>query len=382
MKNWFRIIYLVFVSVALLSPARSEMKPNDVSAHPIQYSLTKGQIVPIPAKRATLPLIVYGDDAGQSGTFVPSGYMGDAGALEIKSMEESVTLKSGAPGVHSLRVSYLSDKRLRSKSKGDGWAGVYWQTPANNWAKVKGAGYDLSAAQKLTFWLKGEKGGERIAEVKVGGLMGPYPDTDLNAIGPLRLSKEWTQYEIPLNGKDLRHISGGFAFSVRRSDNPQGLIFYIDEVMYEGALGTENAPQTSLSTPIEDSSRQAAMKSKIPTEMLTETRKFVIPFKGNDSSALDYQATLDSVVTQCLKYISAQVLIEGHTDSVGAADVNKKLSLERAKTVADYLVSKGVDKKRLSIEGYGEERLAAPESSGSEEERTKNRRVEITLQPN
>lgn len=381
MKNWLQYLSLVLVSVFFQSPAISEIKPSDGSAHPIQYSLTKGQVIPIPAKRVILPLIVYGDDAGQAGTFVPSGYMGDAGAVEIKSMEDSVDLKSGAPGVHCLQVSYLSDKRLRSKSKGDGWAGVYWQTPANNWAKVKGAGYDLSEAKKITFWLRGEKGGETVAELKIGGLMGPYPDTDLNAIGPVKLSKEWKQYEIPLEGKDLRHISGGFAFSVRRADNPHGLVFYIDEVMYEGDSSAP-APQTSLSTPIDDKTRQAALLSKIPTEMLTETRKFTIPFQGNESSITDTHAQLDSVVTQCLKFISAKILIEGHTDSIGAAETNKKLSLERAKAVAEYLESKGIDKKRITAEGHGEDQPLVPETSESETNRASNRRVEITLAPN
>ncbi len=166
MKNWAFIFLLpIFNPISLYS----ELKPLDASVQINQYSLTKGQIVPIPAKRSTLPLIVYGDDAGQTSSYVPSGYMGDAPALEVKSMEESVPLKSGAPGVHCLKVSYLSDKRLRSKSKGEGWVGVYWQTPANNWGKVKGAGYDLSGAAKLTFWLKGEKGGELISELKMGG---------------------------------------------------------------------------------------------------------------------------------------------------------------------------------------------------------------------
>ena len=42
-----------------------------------------------------------------------------------------------------------------------GWAGIYWLSPANNWAKIKGAGYDLTKANRLTFWARGAKGGDR-----------------------------------------------------------------------------------------------------------------------------------------------------------------------------------------------------------------------------
>jgi outer membrane protein OmpA-like peptidoglycan-associated protein len=384
MKNKLHHVHWSVLALAfLLSPSFSisVMKPIDVSQRAEQYSLTKGQVVPVLAKKATLPLIVYGDDIGQVGTFVPSGYMGDAAGLEVKSVEDSVTLKSGAPGVHSLRVSYLSTDQLRRKSNREGWAGVYWQTPANNWAKVKGAGYDLSAAEKITFWVRGEKGGEVITEVKVGGLMGPYPDTDVSSVGPLRLTKEWKQFEIPLKGKDLKHISGGFAFTVRRSANPHGAVFFIDEIMYEGRESAVVPTQTALNAPLSEATRKGINKN-IPTETLTEVRKWVVPYKGKETTVTDYQSSLDEIVQSAYKYISARILIEGHTDSVGAEDVNQKLSLERAKAVADYFESKGIDPKRITVEGYGEELPLVPESGNSEEERAKNRRLEISLLPN
>lgn len=80
------------------------------------------------------------------------------------------------------------------------------------------------------------------------------------------------------------------------------------------------------------------------------------------------------------EYPDTEVLIEGHTDSTGTAAYNKTLSLERAKSVANYLEMKGIEGKRLKTEGYG---LTQPVADNSTEEgRTKNRRVEVAIYAN
>jgi OOP family OmpA-OmpF porin len=67
--------------------------------------------------------------------------------------------------------------------------------------------------------------------------------------------------------------------------------------------------------------------------------------------------------------------IEGHTDNVGDVASNKKLSNDRAKSVMDALIAKGVDKARLSSAGWGQEKPVA--DNRTEEGKAKNRRVEI-----
>lgn len=69
------------------------------------------------------------------------------------------------------------------------------------------------------------------------------------------------------------------------------------------------------------------------------------------------------------------ISIEGHTDNVGNLESNKKLSEERAKTVMNTLIGKGIKSERLSFIGWGQEKSIA--DNRTEEGRAKNRRVEI-----
>ncbi|HEY6871953.1 MAG TPA: OmpA family protein [Geobacteraceae bacterium] len=71
-------------------------------------------------------------------------------------------------------------------------------------------------------------------------------------------------------------------------------------------------------------------------------------------------------------------LVEGHTDNVGTADYNMKLSQRRAESVVDYLVEKfGIERSRLSAKGYGETRRIAYNTTP--EGRAQNRRVNAIL---
>ena len=101
---------------------------------------------------------------------------------------------------------------------GVGWAGVYWQDPVDNWGTVPGpVGYDLSQATRLTFWVRGETGGERV-QFLVGGIDGEYGDTLYPAVKTpvLPLSTTWRQVTIDLTGADLTQIIGGFGWVASR----------------------------------------------------------------------------------------------------------------------------------------------------------------------
>ena len=72
-----------------------------------------------------------------------------------------------------------------------------------------------------------------------------------------------------------------------------------------------------------------------------------------------------------------KVSIEGHTDDQGADAYNKKLSDQRAKSVLDYLVEKGIDAARLTSKGFGETKPIAKNDTPEGQEQ--NRRVEFLI---
>jgi outer membrane protein OmpA-like peptidoglycan-associated protein len=84
---------------------------------------------------------------------------------------------------------------------------------------------------------------------------------------------------------------------------------------------------------------------------------------------------LDTIAMAMLATPSARWEIQGHTDSVGRSAENKTLSLGRAQTVLEYLVSKGVSRSNLDAIGYGEDRPVF--SNTTLAGRAQNRRVQI-----
>lgn len=78
-------------------------------------------------------------------------------------------------------------------------------------------------------------------------------------------------------------------------------------------------------------------------------------------------------------YPTTTTVIEGHTDSVGSAALNKKLSQSRADAVRDYLVKNyGIDSSRIKAVGYGSERPVADNATA--EGRKMNRRIEAAIE--
>ncbi len=86
---------------------------------------------------------------------------------------------------------------------------------------------------------------------------------------------------------------------------------------------------------------------------------------------------LDRVAELLQQHGNLHVEVGGHTDNVGNDADNQRLSQQRAQTVYDYLVQRGVAAARLSYKGYGESRPVA--DNGTEEGRAANRRTTFTI---
>jgi len=332
---------------------------------------------------------VYTEKGGRHSHYAPSGYMGDSDLSMSGAYLET-------PHGHGpcLRVTY--------KATGPkGWAGIYWQDPPNNWGDIPGrAGYDLRGATRLTFWARGEHGGERVHEFRVGGIVGQYPDSDVASLSNIRLSNGWKQYTIDLTKKDLRHIIAGFGFFLNKAENSGGSVIYLTDILFEGAqseqavlssVGPELTGQLPVETTAQAKAEPPAPEAPIiPADAKDLTVKQIDSgLKVSFSSRLMFksgQSVLEpesgKVLNQLISLLSAyptnRVLIEGHTDKTGDSKFNLRLSELRARAVRDYLIAHGgYEASRFQITGYGDTQPVA--DNATKTGRSLNRRVEVTI---
>lgn len=117
----------------------------------------------------------------------------------------------------------------------------------------------------------------------------------------------------------------------------------------------------------------------------------VITFDGEDSGVrfdtnkynitAESQVTLDKLAAILMEFPDTDVLVVGHTDSVGADEYNMTLSKNRAQSVTNYFVqNKGLSSGRFTTHWYGETQPVA--SNDTPEGRAANRRVNIVIVPN
>jgi outer membrane protein OmpA-like peptidoglycan-associated protein len=115
-------------------------------------------------------------------------------------------------------------------------------------------------------------------------------------------------------------------------------------------------------------------------DSLTVTMSDAVLFDTN-SAALKPQA--QSVLAQTadvmIRYPDSDLLVKGHTDSTGSEAYNQELSERRAKSVQNFLISKGVAPQRITAIGFGKTMPVA--TNDTPEGRAQNRRVEIEIRP-
>lgn len=146
-------------------------------------------------------------------------------------------------------------------STGVNFGGFYFQngtlsnaqtSPVVNFGTVPDAGIDLTGATALTFWARGEQGGEQIEffvagvgrDASSGAATAPYPDSSPRrpAQGTRStLSTTWQQFTIDLSASDMSYVLGGFGWVADAAHNPNGATFYVDDIQYE--LGSTRLDQ-------------------------------------------------------------------------------------------------------------------------------------------
>jgi outer membrane protein OmpA-like peptidoglycan-associated protein len=89
------------------------------------------------------------------------------------------------------------------------------------------------------------------------------------------------------------------------------------------------------------------------------------------------QLTVAKLAGILMVFSNMNLSIDGYTDSTGSADLNMKLSMDRARAVYEFLLAQGIGGERMKYQGFGPENPVAP--NDTESNRAKNRRVEVVL---
>ncbi|MCP4549725.1 MAG: hypothetical protein GY835_24985 [bacterium] len=160
--------------------------------------------------------------------FYPSGWMGDGGG------EQGSEFLSVEPEVVEINGEKVAGIKILYRPGSKGWAGIYWQSPENNWGAYPGL--DLTGAKRITFYARGQNGGE-IAEFKSGGIREDqltgrtHHDSFEQSLGRLVLQKLWRKYSIDLSNKDLSNVIGGFAWTSPAQGDP--LTIHLAKIIIE-----------------------------------------------------------------------------------------------------------------------------------------------------
>lgn len=120
----------------------------------------------------------------------------------------------------------------------------------------------------------------------------------------------------------------------------------------------------------------ASYAQSADTTILLQT--FVIQFDSDQSLIKEtYQSQIDEILIKSDSLQDIHAVIEAHTDDVGNADYNLRLSEERAQAIGDYLIKGGLGKDAIQFEYFGEEQLL--QQSETEESRALNRRAILSI---
>jgi outer membrane protein OmpA-like peptidoglycan-associated protein len=154
-------------------------------------------------------------------------------------------------------------------------------------------------------------------------------------------------------------VGKDYAFNVNR----RGYLFYSDNY------------------PLKGKSPDSTYQKDIPLQPIEVNAAVVLRNIFFDVNKYDLKSESQVELSRLVQLLNEnpglRIQIEGHTDNVGSAADNQKLSDNRAKSVVAYLVSKGIAANRLTAKGFGATKPVAP--NDTEEGRAQNRRTELKV---
>lgn len=209
----------------------------------------------------------------------------------------------------------------------------------------------------------------------------PYDKAD--PTGP----KRWEKFEYELACAELcgkGHYSMKRIFRIVSQEEfdawyRQQESFYLTQIR-----GKDDDPNKDKVLDIEIPLRAKAFSESIKTAIESTTaadKVLALKHIGFETGSANLTANsryeLDNLVAAMNAHPQMRIEIGGHTDDTGEPEANRVLSQQRAASVAQYLTGKGIDAGRLRTVGYGDSKPLAP--NDSDENRAKNRRIEITV---
>ena len=166
-------------------------------------------------------------------------------------------------------------------------------------------------------------------------------------------------------------------------DNPDGTT---GEVIVRGKHGEQLIQNAGTGVPLDGSEQPKEISREMLQQDFAAARAarpllpehFLLYFESSGVRLTpESAALLPKVIEAAAKRRIADVSIIGHTDTVGKAEGNARLALERAEAIGQTLVAQGIATDHLSIESHGESNLLI--KTPDETSEPKNRRVEISI---
>ncbi len=167
---------------------------------------------------------------------------------------------------------------------------------------------------------------------------------------------------------DLKTDKNGFSFKIPLNDTANYIAQIHGYLPYEGKLYYEG----------EDRLDENIVVSLTPIETgMTMVIENVYFANGKSTLKITSYPSLNKVLDFLNEYPAISIEVSGHTDNVGSASSNLKLSERRAKSVGNYFIKNGIAQERIKTKGFGFSKPIGP--NDTKENRAKNRRVEFVI---
>jgi hypothetical protein len=216
---------------------------------------------PAKTEAPKFPMIVY-DDWTITPTYAPTGRFGPLGSISMNLQYAD----NPHDGKTCIKVTFAAKT---------GRGGAIWVDPPGDMGDRPG-GRNLKGAGSISFWARGEKGGEKVSFGY--GYIGSdkrYFDSSTDILRNAELTTEWKEYTLPLEGKDLTQIKSAFYWQAE--SQPAPVVFYLDDITWKAS---DKPPTTTTPTTTPPSTGNPAITGPAPANPAVKMAALPLPVVG------------------------------------------------------------------------------------------------------